>query len=103
MTQSSYALVNKLETLIETMNSELKKLSLWFKINKKMSLNVEKKDFMLFGNKKCDNLLIDSNIVTSKQVNNFILYGKARGPWYPSCFYNIFILYGYKTYQSYNL
>ena len=64
----------KLETLIETMNSELKKLSLWFKINK-MSSNVEKNNFMFFGNKKCDqidNLLLDSNIVTQVTDTKFL-------------------------------
>ena len=63
-----------LEILIKTMNSELEKLSLWFKINK-MSLNIEKTNFMLFGNKKCvqiDKVLLDNNVVTQVTDTKFL-------------------------------
>ena len=35
--------------VIKTMNDELKKLSIWFQLNK-LSLNVDKTNYMLFGN-----------------------------------------------------
>ena len=44
---------NNLEDLITIVNTELHKLSIWFKANK-MSLNLKKTNFILFGNKLID-------------------------------------------------
>ena len=38
------------DTLVNVVNEELSKLNTWFKINK-LSLNVSKSNFMIFGNK----------------------------------------------------
>lgn len=63
-----------LDNLISVVNSELDKLSCWFKANK-LSLNLEKTNFIMFGNKyvdisKCiDHVKIDGcNIVQVKSV-----------------------------------
>ena len=37
--------------LVNTLNTELETLGMWFKINK-LSLNVGKSNYMIFGNKK---------------------------------------------------
>ena len=39
-----------LSKLFENVNDELKKISLWFKLNK-LSLNIKKNNFILFGQK----------------------------------------------------
>ena len=37
--------------LVNTVNNELKKLEAWFRVNR-LSLNISKSNYMVFGNKK---------------------------------------------------
>ena len=45
-----FCLGDDLSVLVNTVNIELKKLESWFKVNK-LSLNVSKSNYMLFGKK----------------------------------------------------
>ena len=59
--------------LFENVNDELKKISLWFKLNK-LSLNIKKTNFILFGQKNkiinISNLNIKIDDVIIEQVEN---------------------------------
>ena len=59
---------NDLPELCSDMCNELKKLDLWFKVNK-LSLNVSKTNFMVFGNKKNKECNIFINGVKIEEVN----------------------------------
>ena len=43
-----------LETLLNIVNSDLKKLSLWFRVNKFL-MNISKTNYIMFGMKPTDN------------------------------------------------
>ena len=73
---------NNIDTLVSTINSELSKLASWFRSNK-LSLNVKKTNYMMFGNKiipeimqpiHIDNILIDR--VTSTKFLGVIVDDK---------------------------
>ena len=58
----------------ETMAFELDKMSRWFQANK-LSLNVSKTNFMIFGNKKCDDnfkISINGMDITRVFVTKFL-------------------------------
>ena len=62
------------DTLIDIVNAELKKLSLWFKINK-MSLNIDKTNYIFFGRKKYKTdkpILIDNSVITKVIDTKFL-------------------------------
>jgi len=66
-----------LQTLVSTFNCELRKVSLWFKVNK-LSLNVSKTNFILFSNNRhrrsssSINLLIDDKPILSVNETKFL-------------------------------
>ena len=65
---------NNLDTLINSLNNELHQLSIWFKINK-LSLNVNKTHYMIFGLNKSDtnnHVYIDNQIVTQVYDSKFL-------------------------------
>ena len=59
-----------LEILIKTVNLELNKLATWFRANK-LSLNVNKTNFILFGHKRYPvNIIVQIDDVPLLQVTN---------------------------------
>ena len=60
---------NNLSQVCETVSTELGKLhNSWFQVNK-LSLNIAKTNFMIFGNKQCeDNHVVSINGMTIKRV-----------------------------------
>ena len=65
-----------LQKLLEVVSNELEKLKLWFDANK-LSLNLKKTKFMIFGNKKIDlntnvELMIDKVMLERVQENMFL-------------------------------
>src|SRR5207244_11455424 len=76
-----------LDNLLSVINSELDKLSCWFKVNK-LSLNLEKTNFILFGNKSVDiskcngHVQIDGcNILQVKSVKFLGIFLDERLNW----------------------
>ena len=47
---------DKLSQVCETVSTELGKLHRWFQVNK-LSLNIAKTNFMIFGNKQCKTIM----------------------------------------------
>ena len=62
-----FCLGDDLSVLVNTVNIELKKLESWFKVNK-LSLNVSKSNYMLFGNKKSDNYNVQLSGINLEKV-----------------------------------
>ena len=59
---------DNLSQVCETVSTELDKLHSWFQVNK-LSLNVAKTNFMIFGNKQCeDNHVVSINGMNIKRV-----------------------------------
>ena len=57
-----------LSQVCETVSSELCKLHSWFQVNK-LSLNIDKTNFMIFGNKQCEaNHVVSINGMNIKRV-----------------------------------
>ena len=61
------------DTLVKVVNEELCKLNMWFKINK-LSLNVSKSNFMVFGNKSMlpKPVLLNNVPLTQVKVTKFL-------------------------------
>ena len=66
---------DKLDKLITTVNRELMNLATWFRANK-LSLNVDKTNFMIFGHKKipqgCPPFSIDGSIIKGVDSTKFL-------------------------------
>jgi len=63
-----------LKTMCEIVSSELDKLNDWFKVNK-LSLNLSKTSYMIFGNKKSNfecSIEIDKNVIERVNVTKFL-------------------------------
>jgi hypothetical protein len=58
---------SNLDNLTSMANSELKEISSWFSANL-LSLNIEKTNYILFGNKKLANIPVSINNETIKRV-----------------------------------
>ena len=59
---------DNLSQVCETISTELGKLHSWFQVNK-LSLNIAKTNFMIFGNKQCeDNHVVSINGMNTKRV-----------------------------------
>lgn len=74
MIQMYYTLVKTWKNVIYVLNDEVKNMSIWFKINK-LSLNVEKTNYMIFKSKSENNdykVVIDGMNVEKVQVAKFL-------------------------------
>ena len=60
---------DNLSQVCETVSTELGKLHSWFQVNK-LSLNIAKTNFIIFGNKQCeDNHVVSINGINIKRVH----------------------------------
>ncbi len=60
---------DNLSQVCETVSTELGKLHSWFQVNK-LFLNISKTNFMIFGNKQCE----DNHVVSINCMNINIVY-----------------------------